>query len=125
MNKPEYISKIESQKDFFSILFCNHLEGDLLKFLAERKLTKVFEFSLLNKEGLMQPDEVIFKSQQGFYLYVKDDRQWNEENNLILKFKITIYYNVEQYTELYMFLSQLLKQYKNATTNIRGNQTKN
>jgi hypothetical protein len=75
----------------------------------------------MNESGLVKFDEVIFKSQQNFYLFV-EIRNIPQSDTIS---KLTIYYKVEQYTELYMFLSQLLKQYKNATTDIRRNQTKN
>ena len=112
MIKPEYISKLELEGDFFSIVFCNEIDGDLLKFLNKRKLTKVFELSFLNKEDKIQTEQVIFKSQQGFYLYIEDKREWDEENNLKLRFKLTIYYKIEQENELRLFLPQLLKQFK-------------
>jgi hypothetical protein len=71
----------------------------------------------MNESGLVKFDEVIFKSQQNFYLFV-ENRVIPQSDTIS---NLTIYYNVEQYTELYMFLSQLLKQYKNATTDIRRN----
>jgi hypothetical protein len=63
--------------------------------------------------GYIKFEEVIFKSQQNFYLFV-EIREILQSDTIS---KLTIYYNVEQYNELYLFLSQLLKQYKNATTN--------
>lgn len=115
INKPEYILKLENE--FYSSIICNQMNGDLLKFLGKRKLTKVYEFSQLNKEDVIQTEQVVFKSQQGFYLFVEDDRYWNEENNLKLRFKLTIYYKIDQENELKLFLPQLLKQFKNDTTN--------
>jgi len=117
MMKPDYILKLETEKNFFSVVVCNELNGDLLNFLSNRKLTKVFEFLVLNKEDKIQTEKVIFKSQQGFYLFVEDNRYWDEENKLKLRFKLTIYYKVEQENELHLFLPQLLKQFKNATIN--------
>jgi hypothetical protein len=98
-------------------MVCPEFKGDFLKFLNEKKLTRVYEKSSMNESGLVKFDEVIFKSQQNFYLFV-ENRVIPQSDTIS---NLTIYYNVEQYTELYMFLSQLLKQYKNATTDIRRN----
>jgi hypothetical protein len=119
--KPEYIKNLESKENLFSVMNCNEFKGDFLKFLNEKKLIRVYEKASMNESGLVKFDEVIFKSQQNFYLFV-ENRNIPQTDTIS---KLTIYYKVEQYTELYMFLSQLLKQYKNATTDIRRNQTKN
>jgi hypothetical protein len=119
--KPEYIKNLESKENLFSVMNCNEFKGDFLKFLNEKKLIRVYEKASMNESGLVKFDEVIFKSQQNFYLFV-EIRNIPQSDTIS---KLTIYYKVEQYTELYMFLSQLLKQYKNATTDIRRNQTKN
>ena len=117
MNKPEYIQNLELKDNFFSVMVCPEFKGDFLKFLNEKKLTRVYEKSSMNESGLVKFDEVIFKSQQNFYLFV--EMRVIPQSDTISN--LTIYYKVEQYTELYMFLSQLLKQYKNATTDIRRN----
>ena len=113
--KPEYIQNLESKGGTFSVMISPTLDGEFLKFLAEKKLTRVYETSSVDSQGLITFNEVILKSQQGFYLYVENKTQIKAEP----KFNLTIYYKVEQYTELFMFLLQLLKQYKNATTNNR------
>jgi hypothetical protein len=113
MEKPEYIQNLESKDNFFSVMVCYELKGEFLKFLHERKLTRVYEKSSMTEMGFTKFEEVIFKSQQNFYLHVKI-RVIPQSDTIS---KLTIYYNVEQYNELYLFLSQLLKQYKNETTN--------
>ena len=115
MNKPEYIQKLESKDDIFSVMLCHELKGDFLKFLSEKKLDRVYEKSSINESGILRFEEVIFKSQQNFYLSL-EIRVIPQTDTIS---KLTIYYKVEQYNELYLFLSQLLKQYKNATTNNR------
>jgi len=115
MNKPEYIQKLESKDDIFSVMLCHQLKGDFLKFLNEKKLDRVYEKSTVNESGYINFEEVIFKSQQNFYLSL-EIRVIPQSDTIS---KLTIYYRVEQYNELYLFLSQLLKQYKNATTNNR------
>jgi len=119
--KPEYIKNLESKENLFSVMYCNEFKGDFLKFLNEKKLIRIYEKSSMNESGLVKFDEVIFKSQQNFYLFV-EIRNIPQSDTIS---KLTIYYKVEQYPELYMFLSQILKQYKNATTDISRNQTKN
>ena len=112
MSKPYYIQNLESKEGVLSEIVCHQLEGDFLKFLNNKKLTTVYEKSSSNKEGRIKQEEVIFKSQQGFYLCIENKTLIPAEP----KFNLTIYYKVEQYTELFMFLSQLLKQFKNDTT---------
>jgi hypothetical protein len=121
MNKPEYIQNLESKDGIFSVMVCHELKGEFLKYLNGKKLSRVYEKGLINESNLVKFEEVIFKSQQNFYLFVEIRviPQTDTISNL------TIYYKTEQYNELYLFISQLLKQYKNATTDIRGNQTKN
>ena len=115
--KPEYIQNLESKENIFSVMVCHTLKGEFLKYLNDKKLTRVYEKSSMNESGFLTFQEVIFKSQQNFYLFVKI-RTIPQSDTIS---NLTIYYNVEQYTELYMFLSQLLKQYRNATTDIRRN----
>jgi hypothetical protein len=115
MNKPEYIQNLESKDNFFSVMVCHELKGDFLKFLNEKKLDRVYEKSSINESGIIRFDEVILKSKQNFYLSI-EIRVIPQSDTIS---KLTIYYKVEQYNELYLFLSQLLKQYKNATTNNR------
>ena len=115
MNKPDYIKNLESKDEFFSVMSCHVLKGDFLKYLNEKKLTRVYEKSSIREDGLIVFEEVIFKSQQNFYLSL-GIRTIPQSETI---FNLTIYYKSEQYNELYLFLAQLLKQYKNATTNNR------
>jgi hypothetical protein len=111
MQKPEYIKNLEISNGIFSEMICHELKGDFLKFLNERKLSKVYEKSFITESGYLKYEEVIFKSQQNFYLHVKF-RLIPQSDTIS---NLTIYYNIQQDTELFMFLSQLLKLYKNAT----------
>jgi hypothetical protein len=113
MNKPEYIKNLESKDIVFSEMICHEVKGDFLKYLNERKLTRVYEKSSMNESGIIKFEEIIFKSQQNFYLLL--NLRMIPQSDTISK--LTIYYKVEQYNELYMFISQLLKQYKNGTIN--------
>ena len=115
MDKPEYIQNLESKDGIFSVMVCHELKGEFLKYLNGKKLSRVYEKGLMNESNLVNFEEVIFKSQQNFYLVVQI-RLIPHSDTIS---KLTIYYKTEQYSELYLFLSQLLKQYKNATTNNR------
>jgi hypothetical protein len=115
MKKPEYIQNIESKSEVFSIMVGPLLKGEFLKYLNDKKLSKVYESSTIDSDSKITVNKVIFKSQQGFYLCVENQTFIPAEP----KFNLTIYYKAEQYNELYLFTSQLLKQYKNATTNNR------
>ena len=48
MDKPEYIQNLESKDNFFSVMVCHELKGEFLKFLLERKLTRVYEKSSID-----------------------------------------------------------------------------
>jgi hypothetical protein len=115
--KPEYIQNLESKDGIFSVMICPELKGEFLKYLNEKKLTRVYEKSSMNESNMVKFEEVIFKSQQNFFLFI--EMRVVPQSDTISK--LTIYYKTEQYNELYLFLSQLLKQYKNATTNNRTN----
>lgn len=120
MKKPEYIINLEQKENIFSCA-THKLDGEFLKFLNDKKLSRVYESSTITDDGVFNFDEVIFKSQQNFYLFVENKTVMGSQP----RFTLTIYYKAEQYNELFLFLSQLLKQYRNATTNSNGNQTKN
>lgn len=115
MKKPEYIQNIESKDEVLSFMVTPLLKGEFLKYLNDKKLTRVHESSTMDSDGRIIFNKVIFKSQQGFYLCVDNQTFIPAEP----KFNLTIYYKAEQYNELYLFSSQLLKQFKNATTNNR------
>ena len=115
MEKPEYIQNLESKDGIFSVMVSHELKGEFLKYLNGKKLSRVYEKGLMNESNLVNFEEVIFKSQQNFYLFVQI-RVIPQSDTIS---NLTIYYKVEQYNELFLFLSQLLKQYKNATTNNR------
>jgi hypothetical protein len=117
MNKPEYIQNLELKDNVFSVMVCHTLKGEFLKYLNEKKLTRVYEKSSMKDNGVIVFEEVILKSQQDFYLFVEIKTIPQSETI----FNLTIYYKSEQYNELYLFISQLLKQYKNATINNRTN----
>jgi len=79
MNKPYYIQNLETKEGVLSELVCHPLKGEFLKFLNKKVLTPVYEKSSLNKEGLVKHEEVILKSKQGFYLWVENITEIQDE----------------------------------------------
>ena len=71
MDKPEYIQNLESKEGIFSVMVCHELKGEFLKYLNGKKLSRVYEKGLMNESNLVNFEEVIFKSQQNFYLVVQ------------------------------------------------------
>jgi len=108
MNKPNFISLIESQGNIFSELTFPNLKK-VYDFWKTKKVIKVFQSSDMSENTII-PQEVIFKSAQGFYIFIKNqDDDWS----------MTIYYKIEQENELKLFTKNLIKQIKDATDNNR------
>jgi len=109
MNKPEYISKLESEGEFFSQLNFNPLKK-VYDFWKTKKVNKVFQISEATENGLKAKD-VIYKSAQGFFIFISN----TQEDDWMM----TIYYRIEQENELKLFTKNLIKQIYDATTNNR------
>ena len=109
MNKPEFISKLETENGIFSQLNFQTLEK-VYNFWETKKVSKVYQVSDATEKG-MSPKEVIYKSAQEFFIsiYNLQEDEW----------MMTIYYKVEQENELKLFTKNLIKQIKDATTNNR------
>jgi hypothetical protein len=109
MDKPIYIKDIELKEGILSENHISFPEG-FDNFLKEKKMILVHSKSTSNFDtGKLLYTNKIYKTQQGFYIYLSI----NEDGSV----DTTIYYKEIQSTELTMFITQLLKQYKNATTN--------
>lgn len=107
MSKPEYLKSLESSV-FLSVMDCGVISGDFLNYMSEKRFSRVYEQSDFKSDtNNVIFTEVIFKSKQGFYLVVKYSGLIRE----IIAFSLAIYYEVEKYNELYLFISQLLKDY--------------
>jgi len=107
MLKPDYIVRLETSGELFSDL--NYLPlPKLYEFWKTKKVTKVFEKSIVDETGLY-PHEVIFKTIQGFHIHLVSDKNDN--------WVMTIYYKIEQENELKLFTKNLIKQVKDATNN--------
>ena len=80
------------------------------EYLKDKKMVLVYSEANSDFEtGKTLFKTKIYKTQQGFYLYLLfgDDG----------KTDMTIYYKHSQLSELTIFITQLFKQFKNATTN--------
>lgn len=116
MDKPNYIKEIESKDGILSENRISFPEG-VDNYLKERKMTIVYSESTSNFDtGKIKYSSKIYKTQQGFYLYLSIKEDGNVD--------VTIYYKESQSNELIMFITQLLKQYKNATTNNKRTERK-
>lgn len=116
MQKPSYISNLESEGMVFSVIsFQNY--SKLYEYWNTKKVTKIYENSSICENGKINPDNVIFKSAQGFLIHLTN--QGNEE------WSMNIYYKIEQENELKLFSKNLLKQLKDATNHDKRTETKN
>ena len=87
------------------------------EYLKDKKMVLVYSEANSDFEtGKTLFKTKIYKTQQGFYLYLLfgDDG----------KTDMTIYYKHSQLSELTIFITQLFKQFKNATTNNKRTERK-
>jgi hypothetical protein len=111
VSKPEYIIGVENGGKPFSTLELEVPE-DFPKFLDGRAFTTVFSDSLMEfKTGEVKVRSKIYLTKQSFYLYLFKSEMDDKD--------LVIYYREEQSNELKLFIGQLLKTYKNGTTNIK------
>jgi len=110
VSKPEYIKRLEDGKPFSTLEL--EVPEDFPKFLDGRAFTTVFSDSLMEfKTGEVKVISKIYLTKQSFYLYLFKS-EINDKD-------LVIYYREEQSNELKLFIGQLLKTYKNGTTNIK------
>lgn len=104
---PKYIERIESKGETLSTVEVVFGEG-IQKFLDDRNFVVVWSKGFAKvDEPKITLREKIYKTKQGFFLYLFLDEDFQT---------LTIYYRQEQINELTIFLTQLLKQFKNGTT---------
>jgi hypothetical protein len=107
MKKPKYIKRIEKNNDILSLTNLYDLSKEFDKFI-DKKVDLVYSKSDIDDNGKFIFKEKLYKTKQSFYLYL------SFRGDVI---DADIYYKQEQYNELFIFITQLLKQFKNATTN--------
>ena len=113
--KPDYIINLENKlSDFFSVMNFHFFSGDGKKFFENKKLDCVYENGTVNVDGKYTWIEIIYKTKQNFYIYVKNIIDGDNSKSLL-----TIYYKTEQHNELIFFINQIIKQFRDATTNNR------
>jgi hypothetical protein len=108
MKKPKYIKEIEKNDKVLSLskLYSLHKEFD--DFIS-KKVIIVYSNSDINTDtGKFLFKEKLYRTIQGFYLYLSFRGD---------EIDVDIYYKQEQHNELIIFITQLLKQFRNATIN--------
>lgn len=95
--------KLENEGEIFSTNII-YLPETIDGFLSNKKVILVYSDSITNEEGKRVYNEKLYKTTQGFYIYLVREEQ--------LIFKTTFYYKQEQSNEFDLFIGQLLKQFK-------------
>lgn len=110
-SKPLYIEKLEETEGIFSVMNFHAFRNEIYKFFDDKNIPKVFEKSFIHIDGSAQWNELIYRTQQFFYLYIRTDQQDSRNWNL------TIYYKPEKLNELIIFIRQVLKQLRDDSIN--------
>jgi hypothetical protein len=112
LGKPDFINQLEKKEGIFSLLDFHRYPDDLIKYLDEKKLKRVYERGVVSNRGKAKWEEVIYETAQKFYLQVNTINVNGED-----EFGLTIYYKPEQFKELVFLTTQLLKPFKDGTDN--------
>ena len=117
METPKHILAIEEQLGInLSTMFVS-MPQEFDEFIKDKKMTFVYSESNANlDDGKISFKSKTYKTQQQFYLYLL----FNDDN-----IGLTIYFKQDQLNELTIFIRQLFKQFKNATTNDKRTERKN
>lgn len=102
MNKIEYIKKIEDKDLIFSVLETSYSLNTIEKLDKNSNLKLVYTESNF-RDGNLEYDSKLFKSEIGFYIYVKKIK------TEILKYELTIYHLPSQLNEIIIFLKYINK----------------
>lgn len=104
MKLPKYIKRLNKNGDFMSVMTFHHFRTDIFKYFDEKKLERVYEKSHIHLDGDAIWSELIYKTNQSFYLFLEnksdDSPIWN----------LTIFYKPNQFDELVFFIRQVLRQ---------------
>lgn len=111
METPKYIEKVEDKNGTLSIMRMDLVKDGVIDFL-DKKISRVWENGLFDSSGKIIWEEVIYKTNQGFFMYVKKNFEGN--------FNLTIYYKSEQLNELKIFINQTNKQLRNGAIDYRA-----
>ncbi len=104
MKKPDYIKDFEQREGILSRNNITMIEG-FDDYLKDKKMVLVYSESTSDFEnGKISFQSKIYKTQQGFYLYLL----FGDDGNI----ELTIYFKQSQSNELTIFITQLLKNFK-------------
>jgi len=108
MKKPKYIKDIEKNGEVLSLSKLYSLPKEFDNFINKKIIILYSKSDIDTDSGKFIFKEKLYRTQQSFYLYLSFIGE---------KIDTDIYYKQEQHNELIIFITQLLKQFKNATTN--------
>ena len=108
MKKPKYIKDIEKNGEVLSLSKLYSLPKEFDNFINKKIMILYSKSDIDTDSGKFIFKEKLYKTQQLFYLYLSFRGD---------EIDTDIYYKQEQHNELIIFITQLLKQFKNATTN--------
>lgn len=108
MKKPKYIKDIEKNGEVLSLSKLYSLPKEFDNFINKKIIILYSKSDIDTDSGKFIFKEKLYRTQQSFYLYLSFIGD---------KIDTDIYYKQEQHNELIIFITQLLKQFKNATTN--------
>jgi len=108
IKKPKFIKNNEKYSGVFSSLRLDFPDHSIHKFIDNKSLEVVWSEAFTGVINVkIEFNKKIYKTKQGFYLYLL---LGEVESNLI------VYYNQSQYSELTIFMQQLLKQFNKYET---------
>jgi len=110
VTKPDYLQFLELQEGVFSVMKFHTFDKEILKYLDEKNFKRVFEESTVSKTGKASWYEVIFETNQQFYIHLKLSERVEEES-----YWMHIYYKPEKRNELLFFTTQILKPFREKT----------
>jgi hypothetical protein len=116
METPKYIEKFEEKNGVLSIMKIDQVKIGVIEFL-DKKTLRVWENGSLVVSGKIVWEEVIYKTNQAFFMYVR--------KSTVDNFILTIYYKSEQLNELKIFINQINKQLRNGAIDNRATKTEN
>lgn len=112
VNKPDYIQYIEIHEGVFSVMKFHLFDSSILKYFDEKSFNRVYEVSKVASTGRASWDEVIFETNQQFYLHLFNYGDQDQQ-----KYWLHIYYKAEKRNELLFFTTQILKPFKDGSNN--------
>lgn len=111
VEKSSYIVYLEKENGVFSSLDFHRYTDNLIKYLDEKNIKRVYEKGVVSGRGKAKWEEVIFETPQKFYFQVNTIHVNGED-----EYGLTIYYRAEQFKELILLTTILLKPFKDGTT---------